>query len=59
MLGENFLMKIRNLLSLVLPVLALLSLSSCALFRYKCNREYAAKKGMDDAANARTAMPGH
>ncbi|MGZ3720342.1 MAG: hypothetical protein ACXWR1_18485, partial [Bdellovibrionota bacterium] len=38
--------------------LVLASFPSCALLRYKCNREYAAKKGMDDAANARTAMPG-
>jgi hypothetical protein len=38
--------------------LALATLPSCALLRYKCNREFAAKKGMDDAVNGRTAMPG-
>jgi hypothetical protein len=38
--------------------LAFLSLSSCAaLTRYKCNREYAAKKGMEDASAGLTSMP--
>jgi hypothetical protein len=48
----------KTLLQATLVVSALALFPSCALLRYKCNREYAAKKGMDDAANARTAMPG-
>lgn len=46
------------LLQAAFTALVLTALPSCALFRYKCNREYAAKKGMDDAVNGRTAMPG-
>lgn len=43
---------------LILLSLALASLSSCAaLTRYKCNREYAAKKGMEDASAGLTSMP--
>ena len=37
---------------------AVLHLSSCAaLMRYKCNKEYAAKKGMEDADRGQTSMP--
>lgn len=43
---------------LLLSVAICVSLSSCAaLTRYKCNREYAAKKGMEDAAAGLTSMP--
>lgn len=43
---------------LILLSLALASLSSCAaLTRYKCNREYAAKKGMEDASSGLISMP--
>ncbi|MGZ3696377.1 MAG: hypothetical protein ACXVBL_19015, partial [Bdellovibrionota bacterium] len=42
----------------IAPLLALTLFSSCAaLTRYKCNREYAAKKGMEDADAGRLSMP--
>ena len=43
---------------LIVASLTLLSLGSCAaLSRYKCNPEYAAKKGMEDADAGRTSQP--
>jgi hypothetical protein len=43
---------------LLVPLVALTLFSSCAaLQRYKCNREYAAKKGMEDADAGRLSMP--
>lgn len=43
---------------ILLLVLAPLTLSSCAaLTRYKCNREYAAKKGMEDASAGLVSQP--
>ncbi len=53
-------MKNKNALLLVVGALFVaLQFSSCAaLMRYKCNKEFAAKKGMEDAENGRTAMPG-
>ncbi len=42
------------LFSALVPLL----LTSCAaLTRYKCNREYAVKKGMEDASNGQISMP--
>jgi hypothetical protein len=51
-------MNTKFLAQATLTVAALALFPSCAILRYKCNREYAAKKGMDDAVNGRTAMPG-
>ena len=43
---------------IALLALTVATLSSCAaLTRYKCNREYAAKKGMEDAAAGLVSMP--
>lgn len=43
----------------LLTSLVALTFSSCAaLTRYKCNREYAARKGMEDANNGQISMPG-
>jgi hypothetical protein len=45
--------------NILLVVTLAFTFSSCAaLTRYKCNREYAAKKGMDDANNGLSSMPG-
>lgn len=47
----------KNLFLLIAVALPLFS-SCAALQRYKCNREYAAKKGMEDADAGRLSMPG-
>jgi hypothetical protein len=58
-LRENFAnMNMKSVSKVAFAAVVLANLSSCALLRYKCNREYAAKKGMDDASNGRTSMPG-
>lgn len=45
-------------ISFLFASLLLLQLASCAaLTRYKCNREYAAKKGMEDADAGRISQP--
>jgi hypothetical protein len=45
--------------NLFLFLVAISFFSSCAaLTRYKCNREYAAKKGMEDANGGLSSMPG-
>lgn len=45
--------------SILLATFVALSFSSCAaLTRYKCNREYAARKGMEDANSGQLSMPG-
>jgi hypothetical protein len=50
--------KIKFSLVPICAVLAVLQLSSCAAIRrMKCNKEYAAKKGMEDADAGRTSMP--
>lgn len=52
-------MKKFNFLLVVGAAFVALQFSSCAaLMRYKCNKEWAAKKGMEDAEQGRTAMPG-
>lgn len=51
-------MKIKSALFLAGLTFACLNLSSCALMRYMCNKEYAAKKGMQDAEAGLTSMPG-
>lgn len=50
--------KIQQVLVWSLLGLGFVQLSSCAaLMRYKCNREYAAKKGMEDAEAGRLSQP--
>jgi|GEM_PF-6347250 len=48
----------KHALLLVGAAFVALEFSSCAaLMRYKCNKEYAAKKGMEDANAGATSMP--
>ncbi len=50
--------KIKPVLTLAGAALVVLELSSCAMLtRYRCNKEYAAKKGMEDADKGQTSMP--
>lgn len=48
----------KKIIAFSVGVLLLSTFMSCAaLTRYKCNREYAAKKGMEDAEAGRTSQP--